>query len=34
MKKDLPDIPYVFISSVSRKGLNELKDVIWRALNT
>ncbi len=33
MKKDLPDIPYVFISSVSRKGLTELKDVIWRALN-
>ncbi len=33
MKKDLPDIPYVFISSVTQKGLSELKDVIWRALN-
>ena len=33
MKKDLPDIPHVFISSVAQKGLTELKDVIWRALN-
>ncbi|NOZ35233.1 MAG: GTPase ObgE [Chlorobi bacterium] len=34
MKKDLPDIPHVFISSVSQKGLTELKDIIWRALNS
>ncbi len=34
MKKDLPDIPYVFISSVSLKGIRELKDVIWKALNS
>ncbi len=25
----LPNLPYVFISSVAQKGLNELKDLIW-----
>lgn len=34
MKKDLPDIPHVFISSVTQKGLVELKDIIWRSLNS
>jgi len=29
----MPDIPYVFISSVMQKGLTELKDLIWRELN-
>jgi len=33
MQKDLPDIPHIFISSVSRKGLTKLKDVIWQSLN-
>ncbi len=33
MKQDLPDIPYVFISSVAQKGLSELKDMIWLAIN-
>jgi GTP-binding protein len=33
MKKDLPNIPYVFISSVAQKGLVELKDLIWERLN-
>ncbi|MBI9066374.1 MAG: GTPase ObgE [Salinivirgaceae bacterium] len=33
IKKDLPTIPYVFISSVAQQGLNELKDEIWKALN-
>ena len=28
------DIPVVFISSVAGKGLNELKDVLWRELNS
>jgi GTPase len=32
MKKDLPDIPSVFISSFKKKGLNQLKDMIWEAL--
>jgi GTPase len=29
----LPEIPYVFISSVAQKGLTELKDLIWKELN-
>ena len=34
MKKDLPPIPSVFISSVAQKGLLELKDLIWEAINS
>ncbi|MDR1698713.1 MAG: GTPase ObgE [Prevotellaceae bacterium] len=33
MKKDLPDIPYVFISSVTGLGINELKDLLWTEIN-
>jgi len=34
IKKELPaDIPYVFISSVTNKGITELKDLIWRNLH-
>lgn len=33
LAKDLPDIPYVFISSVANKGLTELKDLLWEELN-
>jgi len=33
MKKDLPKIPYVFISSVAQQGLVELKDLLWKHLN-
>lgn len=33
MEQDLPEIPYVFISSVTGLGVTELKDVLWRALN-
>lgn len=33
MAKDLPKIPYVFISSVAQQGLTELKDLIWKHLN-
>jgi GTP-binding protein len=29
VKKDLPEIPYLFISSVTQKGIQELKDLIW-----
>jgi GTP-binding protein len=28
-----PDIPHVFISSVSGQGITELKDLLWRELN-
>lgn len=34
IKKELPaDIPHIFISSVTQKGLNELKDMLWTVLN-
>lgn len=34
IKKELPEeIPHVFISSVSQKGLLPLKDILWDALN-
>jgi GTP-binding protein len=33
LSQDLPDIPYVFISSVAEQGLTELKDLIWSKLN-
>lgn len=34
VEKDLPaDIPHVFISSVTQQGLNDLKDLLWKALN-
>jgi GTP-binding protein len=32
VKKELPEVPHVFISSVSGKGLLELKDLIWKHL--
>ncbi|MDF3079251.1 MAG: GTPase ObgE [Sphingobacteriaceae bacterium] len=33
MKKELPELPYIFISSVAQKGLVELKDMLWKELN-
>jgi len=33
IKKDLPDVPWVFISSITQKGLTELKDMIWKEIN-
>ena len=33
IEKDLPEVPYIFISSVVNKGLVTLKDMIWKALN-
>lgn len=33
IKQDLPDIPYLFISSIEQTGLAELKDKIWDGLN-
>jgi GTP-binding protein len=32
MKHDLPNIPAIFISSVAEKGLTELKDMLWKAI--
>jgi GTP-binding protein len=31
--KDLPELPYVFISSHNELGLMQLKDMLWIALN-
>ncbi len=33
IRKDLPDVPHVFISSVAQTGLTELKDLLWKALD-
>jgi GTP-binding protein len=29
----LPDVPRVFISSITGQGLNTLKDMLWKVLN-
>ncbi|HZJ79070.1 MAG TPA: GTPase ObgE, partial [Dysgonamonadaceae bacterium] len=34
ISKDLPNIPYVFISAVTNSGLSELKDMLWKELNS
>jgi GTP-binding protein len=33
IEKDLPNVPYQFISSVAQQGLVELKDLLWREIN-
>ncbi len=33
MEREMPDVPYLFISSVAQMGLTELKDMLWNALN-
>src|SRR5205085_12080310 len=34
IEKELPEsIPHLFISSIANKGLVELKDLLWKALN-
>jgi GTP-binding protein len=32
IEQELPDVPCVFISSVTQKGLSELKDMLWKEL--
>ena len=34
IRKDLPPLPYVFISSVTGLGIRELKDKLWAMLNS
>ena len=34
MKEELPDLPHVFFSSITQMGLTQLKDMIWRAINS
>jgi GTP-binding protein len=31
-RKDLPEIPRVFISSITGLGLTDLKDMLWKVL--
>lgn len=33
IKKDLPDIPGVFTSSITGSGLPHLKDILWKVMN-
>ena len=33
IKKDLPKVPFIFISSVAEQGLMELKDLLWEKIN-
>ncbi|MEZ4811562.1 MAG: GTPase ObgE [Allomuricauda sp.] len=33
MKEDFKDVPYIFISSISGLGIQELKDKLWALLN-
>ena len=33
IEKDLPDIKYIFISSITNYGIVELKDMIWKVMN-
>ena len=32
LKVDIPDVPYVFISSIAGKGIQQLKDKLWQLL--
>ena len=32
-KKDLPEIPWIFISSITGLGLQNLKDLLWKIMN-
>ena len=34
LKKDIPEIPHIFISSVSNLGIEKLKDLLWKELNS
>jgi len=34
LKNKIPDIPHVFISSIANKGIDELKDLIWKYINS
>ena len=33
IQKDLPDLPYIFISSITNEGIPRMKDMIWKELN-
>ena len=33
IEKELPKVPYIFMSSVAQQGLVELKDMLWNSIN-
>jgi len=33
LKPEIPDVPFVFISSITNTGISELKDQLWQILN-
>ncbi|MCL1942636.1 MAG: GTPase ObgE [Candidatus Azobacteroides sp.] len=33
IEKTLPDVPHIFISSVTGRGITSLKDILWKELN-
>lgn len=33
IRKQLPELPYIFISSITGEGIKDLKDMLWEALN-
>ncbi len=33
IRKDLPDLPRIFFSSITGQGLDRLKDMLWKVLN-
>lgn len=33
IEKDLPQVPFIFMSSVAQQGLVELKDMLWNSIN-
>lgn len=33
LSEDLPDVPHIFISSITTMGIVELKDLLWKELN-
>lgn len=33
MRRELPDVPYVFISAITGEGIPRMKDMIWKELN-
>ncbi len=34
IRKDLPDVPYVFFSSLTKMNLDKLKDLLWQVLQS
>jgi GTP-binding protein len=33
IKQDLPEVPWVFLSSLTNEGIDRMKDIIWNELN-